>query len=105
MHRGGPDAKTTGGSIGSTGSSGGSPGFPEGRRPRRTLVHGCNVVERVPPTAAANGVPSFVAIAARPSTTAASLNWFLSSPHAQMGDFSLSPEERQALVDYILSLR
>jgi cytochrome c len=66
---------------------------------------GCHVVERVPPAVAANGVPSFVAIAARPSTTAASLNWFLSSPHAQMGDFSLSPEERQALVDYILSLR
>jgi mono/diheme cytochrome c family protein len=65
---------------------------------------GCHVVERVPP-AAASGVPSFVAIAARPSTTAASLNWFLSSPHAQMGDFSLSAEERQALVDYILSLR
>jgi hypothetical protein len=40
MHRGRPDAKTTGDSIGSTGSSGGSAESPEGRRARRTLVHG-----------------------------------------------------------------
>jgi mono/diheme cytochrome c family protein len=66
---------------------------------------GCHVVERVPPTAAPSGVPSFVAIAEKPSTTAASLALYLSSAHTHMPDFSLSRSERDALVAYILSLR
>ena len=66
---------------------------------------GCHVVERVPPTAAPSGVPSFVAIAEKPGTTAASLALYLSSAHTHMPDFSLSHSERDALVAYILSLR
>ena len=66
---------------------------------------GCHVVERVPPTAAPSGVPSFVAIAEKPGTTAASLALYLSSAHTHMPDFSLSRSERDALVAYILSLR
>lgn len=66
---------------------------------------GCHVVERAPKNASANGVPSFPAIAAKPTTTAEHLNLHLSTGHTHMPDFSLSNQERQALVEYILSLR
>jgi mono/diheme cytochrome c family protein len=66
---------------------------------------GCHVVERVPPTADTGGVPSFPAIAAKPGTTAESLDRYLSAAHTHMPDFSLSRYERNALVTYILSLR
>jgi mono/diheme cytochrome c family protein len=66
---------------------------------------GCHVVERVPPISAPGGAPSFVAIAAKPGTTASSLALYLSSAHTRMPDFSLSGSERDSLVAYILSLR
>ena len=65
----------------------------------------CHVIEREPPGAAANGVPSFSAIAAKSSTTADSLDQYLSTGHTRMPDFSLSRDERNALIAYILSLR
>ena len=65
----------------------------------------CHVIEREPPSAAAIGIPSFPAIAAKPGTTAESLDAFLSSGHTRMPDFSLSRNERRALITYILSLR
>jgi mono/diheme cytochrome c family protein len=64
----------------------------------------CHVVEPNQRTAI-DGAPSFQVIAAQPSTTAASLDVYLSMGHTHMPDFSLSPQERNALVDYILSLR
>jgi cytochrome c len=66
---------------------------------------GCHVIEREPSTAVAGGVPSFAAIAAKPSTTADSLGQYLSTAHTYMPDFSLSRSEKNALVAYILSLR
>ncbi len=66
---------------------------------------GCHVVEPEPPSASRGGVPSFSAIAARPSTTATSLAQYLSASHTHMPDFALSNAERDALVSYILSLR
>lgn len=66
---------------------------------------GCHIVERAPKGASANGVPSFPAIAAKPTTTAEQLSLYLSTGHTHMPDFSLSNQERQALVAYILSLR
>lgn len=65
----------------------------------------CHNVEPNPPRAVASGAPSFAAIAARPETTAASLDRYLSTGHTRMPDFSLSRSERSALVTYILSLR
>ena len=65
----------------------------------------CHIVEAAPRTASANGIPSFSAIAARPETNAEQLKAYLSTGHTRMLDFSLSNWERQALVDYILSLR
>ncbi len=65
----------------------------------------CHIVEPAPKTASANGIPSFSAIAAKPTTNAEQLKAYLSTGHTRMPDFSLSNRERQALVDYILSLR
>ena len=65
---------------------------------------GCHVVERNPPTAT-DSAPSFSAIGARPGTTADSLDRYLSTGHTLMPDFSLSSQERNALIAYILSLR
>jgi mono/diheme cytochrome c family protein len=76
-----------------------------GRRLAEYWCMGCHVIEREPPSAAAGGVPSFLAIAAKPTTTAQSLDWFLSAAHTTMPDFLLSRDERNWLVAYILSLR
>ena len=64
----------------------------------------CHVVESNQPMAS-DSAPSFRVIAAGPSTTAASLDRHLSVGHTLMPDFSLSSQERNALVAYILSLR
>ncbi len=64
----------------------------------------CHVVEPNPPTAS-DSAPSFRVIAAGPSTTAVSLDRYLSTGHTLMPDFALSFQERNALVAYILSLR
>lgn len=65
----------------------------------------CHVIEREPPSASANGIPSFPAIAAKPGTTAESLDRYLSTGHTRMPDFSLSRDERSALIAYILGFR
>lgn len=62
----------------------------------------CHVVEPNQSRATDNA-PSFQAIAARPGTTASSLERYLSRGHTLMPDFLLSPEERAALIAYILS--
>ena len=64
----------------------------------------CHVVEPNQSTATDNA-PTFQAIAARPGTTASSLDRYLSVGHTLMPDFSLGSQERNALVAYILSLR
>ena len=66
---------------------------------------GCHVVETGPGDVASDDVPTFPAIAAKPSTTAESLVRYLSTAHTNMPDFSLSRTERDALVAYLLSLR
>lgn len=66
---------------------------------------GCHVVETGPREIEYDGVPTFPTIAAKPNTTAESLDRYLSTAHTNMPDFSLSRSERSALVTYILSLR
>ena len=80
-----------------------SPGYGAALAERWCMA--CHIVEPAPRTASANGIPSFSAIAARPTTTAEQLKAYLSTGHTRMPDFSLSNGERKALVDYILSLR
>jgi len=51
---------------------------------------GCHVVETGLGDVASDGVPTFPAIVAKPSTTAESLNRYFSTAHTTMPDFSLS---------------
>ena len=69
-----------------------APDQPSGTRPGHTLP---------PPVAA----PSFMDIAARPATTAASLEHFLADLHLPMPTYRLSAEERHQVIAYILSLK
>jgi mono/diheme cytochrome c family protein len=65
----------------------------------------CHVIDRAQRSGAANGVPTFPAIAAKPTTTEASLRGVLSQPHGRMPDFSIGRHDQDALIAYILSLR
>ncbi|MFI5003133.1 MAG: hypothetical protein ACHQK9_24865, partial [Reyranellales bacterium] len=58
-----------------------------------------------PPTARANGLPTFPAIAANPTTTADTLRGAMTVAHGKMPDFSLGAREQNDLVAYIFSLR
>src|SRR4249919_3885249 len=49
--------------------------------------------------------PTFVEIANTPGVTAAALLLMLTTPHAGMPMFILSPGQRQDMIDYILSLK
>ena len=65
----------------------------------------CHVVDAAIQHQGTDFVPSFAAIAAIPSTTAASLTAFLSTPHGQMPDYALSRADIANISAYILSLR
>lgn len=66
----------------------------------------CHVVDEDQKAASAAGAPSFMAVAAAPSTTAASLHGFLASPrHPPMPDFQLSRQQLDDVSAYILSLK
>lgn len=65
----------------------------------------CHVVERSASSGRADGLPTFPAIAAQPTTTAASLQGVMNARHGRMPDFSLSVRERNDLAAYILGLR
>ncbi len=64
----------------------------------------CHIVE-AGQTQATDNAPSFRDIATRPTTTAQSIDRYISKGHTLMPDFSLDTQERNALVSYILSLR
>jgi len=49
--------------------------------------------------------PSWVEIANTPGVTEAALLVMLTTPHAGMPMFILSPEQRQQIIDYVLSLK
>jgi mono/diheme cytochrome c family protein len=49
--------------------------------------------------------PAFAAVAAMPSTTAASLGVFLRTSHSSMPNLMLTQTERDDVIAYILSLR
>lgn len=56
-----------------------------------------------PPTG--DAAPPFAAVAARASTTALSLRVFLQTPHANMPDYRLTPQQTDDVTAWILSLR
>jgi mono/diheme cytochrome c family protein len=49
--------------------------------------------------------PTFTELANTPGMTAAALNVALTTPHAGMPMFVLTPEQRQDIIAYILSLK
>lgn len=65
----------------------------------------CHAVEARQTGPALDVAPPFTAIARMKSTTAVSLNVFLSTPHPPMPDFSLTRREIADVSAYILSLR
>ncbi|UYN94274.1 MAG: hypothetical protein KIT25_19875 [Enhydrobacter sp.] len=65
----------------------------------------CHVVDRAAARGAADGLPTFPAIAADPSTTDGRLRGFMTAAHGRMPDFSLGAGEQNDLIAYILSLR
>ncbi|MCF4129499.1 c-type cytochrome [Methylobacterium sp. SyP6R] len=68
------------------------------------LCSRCHVVGREQSTGGFVG-PSFIGIAAMPSTTGVALSVFLQSHHQRMPSLQLERAERDAIIDYILSLQ
>ncbi len=60
--------------------------------------------EEGPPRGRRQG-PSLAAVAAMPSTTSISLHAFLMTPHANMPNYRLTPQQIDDIATYILSLR
>ena len=65
----------------------------------------CHLVDNTQRSGVANGLPTFLAMAAKPTTTESSLRGVLSLPHGRMPDFSIGRRDQDALIAYILSLR
>jgi len=68
-----------------------------------TLCHLVSSRQQSPPRVAKG--PTFSAIANTRSTTALSLQAFLTTPHPTMPNLVLSPDETANVIAYILSLR
>jgi len=64
-----------------------------------------DISERIDDEFAKTSPPSFYAVANARTTTAMGLNVFFVTPHAPMPNLIISPEDRAALIAYILSLR
>jgi mono/diheme cytochrome c family protein len=65
----------------------------------------CHVVERLPATAPADGLPTFPALANAPGQSADHLRAAMNPQHSRMPDFALGKTQQDDLVAYILSLR
>ena len=76
----------------------------EGHRLAESWCQACHAIE--PHMAGTyDGAPSFSAIANRRGTTALSLKVFLKTSHQNMPNLVTAPEQTDALVSYILSLK
>lgn len=65
----------------------------------------CHVVSPDAEQAPKDAVPTFIAIASRPTTNGASLNTTLTAPHGPMPTDVLSRQERADVIAYILSFK
>jgi mono/diheme cytochrome c family protein len=81
----------------------GDPG--RGRDLARQWCAACHIVAQGDGRSATDAVPTFMSIAARPSTTALGLRAFLQTPHLRMPDFALSADQTDDTIAYIMSLR
>lgn len=71
----------------------------------KTWCAACHLVGPSDTAPVRDTVPTFASIARMPSTTQMSLTVFLSTPHVQMPNFSLTRAEIRNVSAYILSLR
>lgn len=65
----------------------------------------CHIVARSSVDGRADGLPTFPAVAADPSTTRGTLLRAMTAEHGRMPDFSLTAREQDDLIAYIFSLR
>jgi mono/diheme cytochrome c family protein len=77
----------------------------EGRHLAGMWCSSCHVVTPSAQPAGSNGVPTFSAVARRPSTTPTSLRTSLLRPHPEIQNMHATTDELRDLIAYILSLR
>ena len=71
----------------------------------RRVCSECHAVQRMEPRSPNARAPTFEQLAATPGMTETALTVALSTPHAGMPMFRLTPEQRTDIIGYILSLR
>ncbi len=76
-----------------------------GKEVARAWCASCHVVEANPNRAIAGSVPSFFAIADRPTSTADGLRAFLATQHGRMPNLNLSNANIENTIAYILTLK
>ena len=76
-----------------------------GRAIAMQLCTTCHKVTAEQPVPRGSKAPSFAAVAAMSSTTEIALHAFLSTPHANMPNLILQPQQQDDVIAYILSLR
>jgi mono/diheme cytochrome c family protein len=82
----------------------GADGAASGHKLAEAWCKGCHAIEpRTAGTPAA--APDFATVANQPSTTELALKVFLRSSHPSMPNLVLTPEQTDAIVSYILSLK
>lgn len=70
----------------------------------RAWCRSCHAIEPHELVGPYADVPTFAAIAGMPSSTATALRVFLTTPHGDMPDIKLKPDQIDEIVAYILSL-
>ena len=82
------------------------PGDPEaGGKLAREVCAACHIVSADQTDDPGTPAPTFFSVAADPSVTALSLRVFFRTPHAQMPDLTLTPDETDNIIAYILTLK
>jgi mono/diheme cytochrome c family protein len=77
----------------------------EGRHLAGMFCSNCHIITPTKQAVGSNRVPTFSAVANRPSTTPASLRNSMLRPHPQISNLQATPDELRDLIAYILSLR
>jgi mono/diheme cytochrome c family protein len=89
---------------GARGAASAATGMPEGHRLAEAWCASCHAIEPHG-MAMPNQPPSFETIANQQGMTALSLNVFLKTSHKDMPNLIIAPDQADALVSYILSLK
>jgi len=76
-----------------------------GERLAREVCAACHAVEKGDTLVSFEGAPAFQLVANDPSASEVGLRVFLRTPHKNMPDLILTPQQTDDIVTYILSLR